>query len=144
MEGNRLRRAQVPRAIPYGLRKGKMVDFQSAPVVAKRDPDGGISLIFDGPIHTNTSWLEREFKAVVEKKPSLVRLNLTNTEHISSTGLGLLVWLHNHVKALGGEVHVVAVQKRTFGLLKVAFLDKLLKIAPDAVAVAEAANSPKK
>ena len=117
-----------------------MMDFQNAPVVALRDDDGGYTLKFDGPIHTNTSWLEREFQKVLEKKPPQLRLDLTRTEYISSTGLGVLVWLHNQAKTYGGVVHVVAVQKKTLAMMKIAFLDKLLKISPDAVAVAEGAK----
>lgn len=117
------------------------MDFQTAPIVAKRDDDGGYTLTFEGPIHANVTWLEREFKQVVSHKPVSVRLDLTRTEYISSTGLGMLVWLNNHVQAYGGVVHVVAVQKRTLGLLKVAFLDKVFRISPSAVTTAQAATS---
>ena len=105
------------------------MDFQKPPVVVSRIADG-FHLTFDGPIHVNTAWIEREFEKVVNQKPKLLELDLAGTEYISSMGLGILVGLHNRMKKDGGKVRVVKVKQKTFGILKYAFLDKLFEIDP--------------
>lgn len=108
------------------------MDLQDVPVVAVKIADG-FKFTFNGPIHTNVSWIEREFDQVIDAKPKIVELDLASTEYISSLGLGLLVNLHNRVKANGGVVKVILIRKKTMHLLRTAFLDRLLAVAPGAV-----------
>lgn len=113
------------------------MDIQSAPIVVARSSDG-YRISFIGPIHTNISWIERELEKVVKASPKLVELDLTGSAHISSLGLGMLVGFHNQITKLGGTTRIVAIKKRTLGILKTAFLDRLLKVPPEAVVDAEA------
>jgi anti-anti-sigma factor len=108
------------------------MDFQKAPVVVT-PIEHGFHLVFDGPIHTNTAWLESEFDRLVKLKPKLLELDLTGTEYISSMGLGILVGLHTRIKADAGKVRVVKIKQRTLNLLKYAFLHKLFEIDPAGV-----------
>src|SRR5688572_15410222 len=108
------------------------MDFQTLPVTIKPIADG-FHVALSGPIHTNTSWIEREFDTVVAKKPRLVQLDMAGSEYISSVGLGILVNLHNRLKADGGTLTIVKILKRTKGILRAAYLDRLFTIAPDAV-----------
>ena len=108
------------------------MDFQTAPIVVKPIADG-VRVALSGPIHTNTAWIERELDKVVAQKPKLVELDLSGTDHISSLGLGILVKLHNGVKTGGGTLRIVKVLPKVKGILRAAYLDRMLVIAPDAV-----------
>jgi anti-anti-sigma factor len=116
------------------------MDFQTAPIVIKPIADG-VRVALSGPIHTNTAWIERELDKVVAQKPRLVELDLSGTEHISSLGLGILVKLHNGLKAGGGTMRIVKILPKIKGILRAAYLDRMLVIAPDAVIEAEGKTS---
>jgi anti-anti-sigma factor len=108
------------------------MDFQTPPIIVKPVADG-LRVALSGPIHTNTAWIERELNKVVAQKPKLVELDLSGTEHISSLGLGILVKLHNAIKADGGALRIVKILPKTKSILRAAYLDRMLVIAPDAV-----------
>ena len=108
------------------------MDFQTPPIAVTAIPDG-FRVALSGPIHTNTAWIERELDKVVARKPALVELDLSASEHISSLGLGILVKLHNALKVDGGVLRIVRILPRTKGILRAAYLDRMLSIAPDAV-----------
>jgi anti-anti-sigma factor len=108
------------------------MDFQTPPVAVAPIGDG-FRLTLSGPIHTNTAWIEREFDKVIARKPKLVELDLSCSEHISSVGLGVLVSLHNRLKQAGGAMTIVKILPRTKGILRAAYLDRMFTIAPDAV-----------
>ena len=112
------------------------MDFQVQPCTITAT-EGGFRIVFAGPIHTNTSWLERELTRVVAAKPKDVELDLTGTEYISSLGLGILVGFHNRIKENGGVVRIVKILKPTLRLLKAAYLDRVLTIEPAAIAATE-------
>jgi len=121
------------RAQQRALRVGReLVDFQTSPIAIKPIAEG-FHLALKGSIHTNTSWIEREFDQIVAKKPKVVQLDLTGSEYISSVGLGILVNLHNRIKAGGGTLTIVKMLKRTKGIFRAAYLDRLFAIAPEAV-----------
>ena len=108
------------------------MDFQTAPIVVKPIADG-VRVALSGPIHTNTAWIERELDKVVAQNPRHVELDLAGTDHISSLGLGILVKLHNSIKAHGGALRIVRILPKVKGILRAAYLDRMLVIAPDAV-----------
>jgi anti-anti-sigma factor len=108
------------------------MDFQVEPCTVTAT-EGGFRIVFVGPIHTNTSWLERELDRVVAAKPKDVELDLTGTEYLSSMGLGILVGFHNRIKENGGVVRIVKILKPTLRLFKAAYLDRVFAIEPNAV-----------
>jgi anti-anti-sigma factor len=108
------------------------MDYQVAPVNVATSGDS-VRVTFNGPIHTNTAWIERELDAIVKSKPKTVELDLLKTEHISSLGLGVLVSFYNRLHADGAKVVVVAIRKHTVRILHLAYLDKLLTIPPEAI-----------
>lgn len=108
------------------------MDYQDEPVVVKNTAEGiKISLI--GSIHTNTSWVEDEFKKVIDARPQRVELDLKETTYISSWAVGMLIWLHTGVTKAGGTVFIPAVQKRVYSTLCFARLDKMMKLTPEAI-----------
>jgi anti-anti-sigma factor len=108
------------------------MDYQNAPLTVAKIADG-VRIAFNGPIHTNVAWLESGLAKVVATKPKLVELDLLNSEHISSIGLGMLVGFHRDITSGGGSIRVIAIRKHTLRVLKLARLDMLLNVAPQAV-----------
>ena len=44
------------------------MDYQNAPLTVAKIADG-VRVTFNGPIHTNTAWIERELDTIVKSKP---------------------------------------------------------------------------
>src|SRR5262245_11943056 len=111
-----------PRSIwKLTAREISWMDYQNAPVTVARSGEI-VRITFNGPIHTNTAWIERELDTIVKSKPRTVELDLLKTEHISSLGLGVLVSFHNRLHADGAKVAVVAIRKHTVRILHLAYL----------------------
>ncbi len=113
------------------------MDFQEAPVTVS-DITDGFRVTMLGPIHTNVSWIEREFKRVIDAKPKRVELDLSKTQYISSLGVGVLVAFRNGIDAVGGVLHVVSIDNRAYQVLKYAHLTKVLNVDPAGVIEAKA------
>src|SRR5690554_2454074 len=93
---------------------------------------GGFRLALTGPFDMNTARLEAELDRVVGQKPKVVEFDLTATEYLSTVGLSTLISLHNRLQSGGGMLKIVAIRKRTLGVLQTAKLDQVLHIAPEA------------
>ena len=52
-------------------------------------------------------------------------------------GLGVLVGFQTRIQKNGGAVRIVAIPKTTLKLFKTAFLDRVFKIEPSAIAATE-------
>jgi anti-anti-sigma factor len=101
------------------------MDIQNEPVVVTATPTGFTAKLL-GSIHTNTAWVEGEFKTMIAARPQAVDLDLSQTTFLSSMGIGLLVWLHNEVKKAGGSFRIVSIRKRVLATLKFSHLDGML------------------
>ena len=108
------------------------MDIQDAPVVVTAIADG-FRVATKGSIHTNTDWLEREFKKVAEARPKLVELDLGGTTYVSSWGLGILVALRNGIVKAGGTLRVTAIQKDVLATMKYASLTQVFNVSPTAM-----------
>src|SRR3954447_9259178 len=108
------------------------MDIQSAPVIVTPITDGFRVATF-GPIHTNTDWLEREFKNVVDARPKNVELDLGKTGYVSSWGLGILVAFRSGIVKKGGSLRVTAIQNDVLNTLKYACLHQVFNISPNVV-----------
>ena len=104
------------------------MDFQDSPVVVVPTAQGFTAKLI-GSIHTNTAWIEGEFKNIIAAKPKAVEVDLSETSFLSSMGMGLLVWLYNEVTKGGGSFSIVAVRRRVLTSLKFAHLDQHLHVA---------------
>src|SRR4051794_10472172 len=85
-------------------------------------------------IHTNTAWIEGEFKSIIAAKPKVVEVDLSGTSFMSSMGIGLLVGLYNGVTKEGGTVRIVSIRGRVLETLRFAHLDKILSATSATVA----------
>ncbi|MGD9580145.1 MAG: STAS domain-containing protein [Vampirovibrionia bacterium] len=74
-------------------------------------------------------------KAQVEKLFELneysILLNLTNVNYLSSTGLGLLVYINNKCSENGGNFGIFGLQEYTLDMLKLTKLDSVIKVFKD-------------
>ena len=113
------------------------MDFQTSPV-AISPIEIGFRVAVNGPIHTNTTWIEREFDKVVAAKPRQVELDLLGCEHVSSVGLGILVNFHNRLKGQGSAMRIIKMRPHMRDILRAAYLHRFFDIAPDAVANVQA------
>jgi anti-anti-sigma factor len=77
------------------------------------------------------SWLETELRKVIAAAPKVVDVDLAGTSFLSSTGIGVLVWLRNAVAAAGGATRIVAIQRTVLGTLRYARMTVLFHITPD-------------
>ncbi len=55
-------------------------------------------------------------------------IDLSKLESIGSIGIGVLFSVLKKTKELGGDLQIIGVNQQTFGLLKVAKLDKITTI----------------
>src|SRR4051812_7535719 len=105
------------------------MDFQSAPIVREMEGDA-CRLVFHGPIHTNTAWIERELDSTVNEKPARVEIDLSDTEHVSSSGMGILIGFRRKIEAAGGKVVVAAIRRRTYRAFCAVRLNETFQIDP--------------
>lgn len=108
------------------------MDIQNRPVVISRIADG-YRVATMGSIHTNTDWLESEFKKVVEAKPKVVELDMAGTDYVSSWGIGVLMSLRTGVVKGGGTLRITAIQQQVLSTLKYASLLQVFKVDPGVV-----------
>jgi anti-anti-sigma factor len=108
------------------------MEFQDAPVVVTEIPDG-YRVTTVGAIHTNTLWLERELKKVLDAKPKRVELDLSKTEYVSSWGLGVLMSLRTGVTNQGGTFRITAIRKDVLSTMRYASLHQIFEVEPGVV-----------
>ena len=68
------------------------------------------------------------FSLIVKKHPCTLLLNFVNVEFLSSSALGMLVTLHNKVKAAGGKLTLCSIRPDIFEVFLLTNLNKLLDI----------------
>ena len=102
------------------------MDFQNQPVVVTATPKGFMAKLI-GPIHTNTAWIEGEFKNIIAARPQAVEVDLSETPFMSSMAIGLLVWLSGEVTRAGGTFAITSIRRRVLGSLRYAHLDGILR-----------------
>jgi anti-anti-sigma factor len=101
------------------------MDIQDEPVVVTATPTGFNARLV-GAIHTNTAWIEGEFRNIIAARPKDVELDLSQTSFLSSMGIGMLVWLNNEVKKGGGSFRITSIRKRVLATLRFSRLDGML------------------
>ena len=82
--------------------------------------------------------LEQEVERLLDQTPFVV-LNLAGIEFIDSSGLGLLVRLHNRSRRAGGDLRVSAVPPRVTEILRVTRVEQILPPYDSAAAAIAAA-----
>jgi anti-anti-sigma factor len=108
------------------------MDEKSAPVVVTSVSEG-FNFKLLGTVSADLASIQHEINRVVAAKPKRVFLDLAACEYISSAGMGALLSFYSKVRAHGGSVKIVAIQKLVFGSFKIGRLDQLFGISPEAI-----------
>ncbi|MEN9216738.1 MAG: STAS domain-containing protein, partial [Gloeomargarita sp. HHBFW_bins_162] len=77
---------------------------------------------------TQVSRFKAQYEAHVGGKPCYLGIDLSRVEFLDSAGLGALVACHKHVRALGGQIGLIAPRNMVIRLLEMTSLDKVLTI----------------
>lgn len=96
----------------------------------KKEIDGGVIVtIKENRIDMAISRKFREeLSTILQKKPPVMILDLTETEYLDSSALGTLVTILREAKAFGGEIRLAAMNQTLRTLMKLSKLDAMFKI----------------
>ena len=107
--------------------------------------DNILILKADGALNSETG---DEFIDSIEKMVGAGMWNIivdcTELDHISSSGLGVLVRIHKRMGEGLGEIKIAGAKGLIVEVLKLTRLNKLFQIYPDVAAAREAFTKPKK
>jgi anti-sigma B factor antagonist len=94
--------------------------------IAQREQDGWVVLSLAGRVDLGTFLeLEERLSRIAEEGVLLLRLEMQGLTSINSTGLGLLMAIHRHLRAQGGRLEIHGLSTETtsvFNLLGMARL----------------------
>ena len=110
-------------------------------VLSKRKLDGGITLVVASgriTLGRNAQELEWELEKLTQEDPVRVILDLSDTAHIDSTGVGILVMSAGKIAERRGQLRIVGAKGTVEYTLK---LCKLAEIIPQCANVDEAVAS---
>jgi len=77
---------------------------------------------------TQVARFKQQYEALVNGQPCYLGIDLSRVEFLDSAGLGALVACHKHVRALGGEIGLIAPRPMILQLLQMTALDKVLLV----------------
>jgi anti-sigma B factor antagonist len=77
---------------------------------------------------TQVTRFKQQYEALVNGQPCYLGIDLSRVEFLDSAGLGALVACHKHVRALGGEIGLIAPRPMILQLLQMTALDKVLLV----------------
>ncbi len=105
---------------------------KAAPVVVTK-LDDGFEFKLVGDVAADLSTVEAEIQRVLAAKPKRVLVDLGACQFISSAGMGALVKFYSAIRANGGTLKIVKIQKMVYGAFRIGRLDQLLGISPEAI-----------
>ena len=77
-----------------------------------------------------TEELERALKALAEEGNQYLVLNLSETQHLNSTALGVLIAAHSSYVRRGGQMKLAAVDKRIENIFIITKLSMVFDVHP--------------
>lgn len=75
--------------------------------------------------------LKAQIEKLFDHNEYKLLLDLTNVNYLSSTGLGLLVYINNKCTENGGSFGIFGLQEYTLDMLKLTKLDSVIKVYKD-------------
>lgn len=98
-------------------------------LTTKEVPEGVVVTLEDTRVDMAVSRKFRdELAKVIEKKPDLLVLDLTDTEYFDSSALGTLVSILREAKSYGGQIRLANLNQTLRTLMKLSKLDAMFKI----------------
>jgi anti-sigma B factor antagonist len=77
---------------------------------------------------TQVTGFKQQYETKVAGQACYLGIDLSRVEFLDSAGLGALVACHKHVRALGGEIGLIAPRNVILRLLQMTSLDKVLMV----------------
>ncbi|MBO5859061.1 MAG: STAS domain-containing protein [Clostridia bacterium] len=89
-----------------------------------------ISIYLNGEIdHHNAAVIRYEAdEAIQASMPKTVRIDFSNVSFMDSSGIGFVMGRFRLVNGYGGKVEVVGLSERLYSMMKLAGLEKLVKL----------------
>jgi len=96
----------------------------------ERVKDGVIILAIIGRIlpSEGDDFLKRMKRSIAENSLLKLVLDLTEFEHLDSTGLGKIMYIFNYLRERGGDLKLANPPERVRTVFKIAKLDEIIKI----------------
>jgi anti-anti-sigma factor len=104
----------------------------SEPCIVTKVDDGFNFKLISGAAADLES-IEKELNRVAAAKPRKVYVDMGACEMIGSAGMGALLHFQSQLRANGGTMKIVAIQKFVFNSFKIGRLDQLFGISPEAI-----------
>ncbi len=97
--------------------------------VSKSKKDDIVVLKIKGGIHhIDTPSFEKELVSVIEERNYKIVLDLTQTEYLCSSSLGVLISLERKIKRKGGDIRLVIIKAEILKVLQITLLNKVFRI----------------
>src|SRR5205814_8459089 len=114
--------------------KMKKSDASSGPQ-ARRDRPDVLPLKGEIDLHVSPS-VTASLNAMIEKKPRLLVVDLSEVTYIDSAGLAALIEAMQKVEAYGGKFLLAGLQETVRSIFEISRLDQVFQIFPDVRAAA--------
>jgi anti-anti-sigma factor len=104
----------------------------SAPCIVTKVDDGYNFKLISGA-SADQETIEKELDQIVAAKPKKVYVDLAACDMIGSTGMGMLLHFQSRLRANGGSMKIVAIQKFVYNSFRIGRLDQLFGISPEVI-----------
>lgn len=84
--------------------------------------------------------IKTEVEAFLSKGSNRILVDLSSVNYLSSTGLGLLVYINNACNTAGGRFGIFGLQEYTLDMIKMTKLDSVISVYTDQNEAEEAFN----
>ena len=92
--------------------------------------DNGLRVTLQGEIDHHTAiGIRSEIDAMIyEERPARLSLDMSEIDFMDSSGLGLIMGRYALMQKIGGELSLISPNERIMKILKLAGLDRIIKI----------------
>jgi anti-anti-sigma factor len=104
----------------------------AVPCIVTKVDDGFNFKLISG-LNTDLELIQEGMGRVVAAKPKKVYVDMAACDLICSAVMGVLLHFQSQIRAHGGSMKIVAIQKMVFGSFKISRLDQLFGISPDVI-----------
>lgn len=102
-------------------------------VISLREADNGRAAVIemDGPLNSSTSRDFEDYVGSVVGKYSIIVLDASSMDYISSEGIGMIFLLNRRIRERGGSLSVSGSSGEVLSLFSMLGFDKIIDLSPD-------------
>jgi anti-anti-sigma factor len=108
------------------------MDKPSIPCIVTKVDDGFNFKLMSG-VTADLDSIQEAINRIVAAKPKKVYVDMAACEYMASAGMGALVHFQSQIRANGGLMKIVAIQRFVFTSFKIGRLDQLFGISPEVI-----------